>query len=403
MTRVLRLLLAFIIVAAVTVLTGAESCAATTGSRDFASAPYGAWANGPPSDPNYFPIGVWLQNSRNIAEFRAIGINLFDETDDVSETTLAMFAHAAMPLITAQTPAALASRYRRAIVGWLQPDEPDNAQPNGRGGYGTCVAPAAIVARYAEWKSADASRPVLLGFGRGVADTQWPGRHDCTGQTTTYYPLAVGGGDIVAFDVYPIAGYQGRLELIARGLDNLRTWVALGGRPKIVWNAIEAVPIGSGTVPTPVQERAEVWMSIIHGSRGIVYFVHQFNADGSRLIREDGIFNFPVLVNAVRAINSELNSLAPVLNTPPDGALRVHVLGSNAGAIDTMVRRYQGATYLFTICMRAACGRASFALPDFDRATAEVIDESRTVSVTNGTFDDDFVGYGVHLYRVTAR
>src|SRR5688572_5025898 len=29
------------------------------------SAPYGQWKNGPPSDPNYFPIAVWVQNPRN--------------------------------------------------------------------------------------------------------------------------------------------------------------------------------------------------------------------------------------------------------------------------------------------------------------------------------------------------
>jgi hypothetical protein len=407
MTRMLRLLLLLVVVAGMTVVAGAESyeAATTSSSPDFGGAANSsAWANGPPAGPNYFPIGVWLQGSRNIVEFRTIGINLFVGTaDNFAETTLATFAHAAMPLITEQTPVALASQYRRVIIGWLQPDEQDNAQPNGRGGYGSCIAPAEIVARYVKWKSADASRPVLLGFGRGVADTQWTGRHDCTGQTTSYYPLAVGGGDIVSFDIFPIAGYQGRLELVARGLDNLHAWIAEGGRSRIVWNAIEAVPIGSGAVPTPAEERAEVWMSIIHGSRGIVYFVHQFSADGSHLVREDGIFNFPVLVKAVSTINAELNSLAPIINAP-DGTLGIHGLGPGAGAIDTMARRYKGAMYLFTICMRAAaCGRISFVLPEVGRASAQVIDENRTLNVANGIFDDDFAGYGVHLYRVTAR
>ena len=27
---------------------------------------------------------------------------------------------------------------------------------------------------------------------------------------------------------------------------------------------------------TPHQVKAEVWMSLVHGSRGLIYFVHQF-------------------------------------------------------------------------------------------------------------------------------
>ena len=27
------------------------------------------WTHGPPSDPNYFPLAVWLQDTRNIAKY----------------------------------------------------------------------------------------------------------------------------------------------------------------------------------------------------------------------------------------------------------------------------------------------------------------------------------------------
>src|SRR6266511_3113484 len=35
------------------------------------------WKNGPPSDPGYYPIAVWLQDPRNAKSYRAAGINLF--------------------------------------------------------------------------------------------------------------------------------------------------------------------------------------------------------------------------------------------------------------------------------------------------------------------------------------
>ena len=35
------------------------------------------WTNGPPADPGYFPVAVWLQSPRNAAKYKAAGINLY--------------------------------------------------------------------------------------------------------------------------------------------------------------------------------------------------------------------------------------------------------------------------------------------------------------------------------------
>ena len=47
------------------------------------------------------------------------------------------------------------------------------------------------------------------------------------------------------------------------------------GYVKPVWNVIETTRINSPQGPTPAQVEAEVWMALIHGSRGIVYFAHE--------------------------------------------------------------------------------------------------------------------------------
>src|SRR5688500_18864032 len=41
------------------------------------SSPYAAWKNGPPTDPSYFPIGVWVQNTRNARRYKEAGVNLY--------------------------------------------------------------------------------------------------------------------------------------------------------------------------------------------------------------------------------------------------------------------------------------------------------------------------------------
>jgi hypothetical protein len=92
-----------------------------------------------------------------------------------------------------------------------------------------------------------------------------------------YYDVAVEDADILSFDVYPIASkiaqVKGKLEYVARGVSNL---VQRSMPGQTVWNAIETTALDPNTPVTPAQVRAEVWMSLVHGSRGIVYFVHEF-------------------------------------------------------------------------------------------------------------------------------
>jgi hypothetical protein len=66
----------------------------------------------------------------------------------------------------------------------------------------------------------------------------------------------------------PGAKYNGQLELVANGVDNLTTWIVTSGSSKIIWDFVEGAPINSGTTPGAAQVTVEVWMSIILGSRG---------------------------------------------------------------------------------------------------------------------------------------
>jgi hypothetical protein len=70
--------------------------------------------------------------------------------------------------------------------------------------------------------------------------------------------------------------------------------------------------------------------------------------------------------------------------------------------VDTLLKRYAGATYLFAAAMREGNPRATFQLHRLPPAAqADVLGENRSIAVANGTFQDDFTPYGVHLYRLT--
>jgi hypothetical protein len=69
--------------------------------------------------------------------------------------------------------------------------------------------------------------------------------------------------------------------------------------------------------------------------------------------------------------------------------------------IAVMVKRYDGATYLFTVAMREGTTTVSFKIKDVTgKGHIEVIGEDRSMVCENGVFKDRFAPWGVHVYRL---
>ncbi|MFO7899174.1 MAG: hypothetical protein R6V58_08950 [Planctomycetota bacterium] len=188
---------------------------------------------------------------------------------------------------------------------------------------------------------------------------------------------------------------SGKLWYVARGVERLVKWT--GGK-KVVWNCIECTRIKHPTAkPTPDQVRSEVWMSIIHGSMGLIYFVHEWEPR----FNESALLGDREMLAAVTAINEQIAGLAPVLNSPTVEDA-VTVASSNAKVpMATMVKRHKGATYLFAVAMRDGKTTATFKLENLTgKHAVDVLGEDRTLPSTGGVFGDTFDPYAVHLYRV---
>jgi hypothetical protein len=362
------------------------------------------WRNGPPTDEHYFPIAVWLQDPKIAVRYKAAGINLYVGLWRGPTTNqLAKLEEAGMPVICAQNRTGLALKDRPIIVGWMHGDEPDNAQSLGQGrGYGPPILPERIVRDYERIRAADPTRPVLLNLGQGVAWDNYIGRGVRRNHPEDYAQY-VKGCDIASFDIYPVVHdnpeVAGKLEFVARGVERLGQW-AQGRKP--VWNCIECTHIGNArTKATPAQVRAEVWMALIHGSRGLIYFVHQFKP----AFQEAALLEDPEMLAAVTAINARIHELAPVLNSPgiADG---VAVQSSEANTpLAWMMKRHGDKIYLFAVNMRPRSTRGSFAfrnssLASESAATVRVLDESRNLPMRDGGFADAFKPYEVHLYEM---
>jgi hypothetical protein len=285
------------------------------------------------------------------------------------------------------------------IIGWMHGDEPDNAQSLGKGkGYGPPIRPKKIIDDYQNIRRADPTRPVLLNLGQGVAWDGWHGRGVRTNHPEDY-PEYVKGCDIASFDIYPVAHSRpqvsGKLWYVPKGVERLVKWT---DGNKVVWNCIECSRIQNPTnKATPHQVRCEVWMSIIHGSMGLIYFVHEWKPR----FNESALLSDPQMLSAVTAINRQIIRLAPVLNSPTlDKAISVSSENEEV-PVAVMTKKHGGAVYLFAVGMREGETTVTFTVNGLTgEKNVEVLGEKREILLKNGVFKDKFEPWDVHLYRI---
>src|SRR5687767_13806559 len=113
-------------------------------------------------------------------------------------------------------------------------------------------------------------------------------------------------------------------------------------------------------------------MSLVHGSRGLIYFVHQFE----QTFNEASLLDDPKLLASVTAINRQIHELAPVLNaaggiqirsgtgTAPDRSKGPAITSEATDVpLTALVTHHADATYVFGVSLANAPTRASVSLP----------------------------------------
>jgi len=136
-----------------------------------------------------------------------------------------------------------------------------------------------------------------------------------------------------------------------------------------------------------------VWNAIIHGASGIAYFQHNNNGTcGTYSILECGADR----LTAITAVNAQVRSLAPVLNTPS------YVWSFGAG-LDTNLKAAGGSAYIFAMTDGGRGVRVFTLPPELASArSVEVLHEHRTIEISGGKFSDSFVAeHTHHAYRIS--
>lgn len=393
MTKILKLLL-FLLISGQSGIQAARS----QGRLSSDNTAYQKWTQGPSAKASFFPIAVWLQDPGLAGQYKKAGFNTYIGLwNGPTEEQLATLTKFGMKVICEQNEVGLRHLKDSIIIGWMHGDEPDNAQSLGEGkGYGPPVPPSQIIKKYQHLKSVDPTRPVMLNLGQGVAWDEWVGRGVRTNHREDY-PEYMKGGDIISFDIYPVVhpnpAIRGKLGYVAKGVKRLVNW---GQGKKIIWNCLECTHIGDpNSKASPEQVRAEAWMAIINGSRGLIYFVHQFKPS----FNAAALLDDPVMLKAVAALNHEITRFASVINSAD---INSDIKVQADIPIVTMLKKYNDTTYLFTVSMLDSSVSATFTLPkSFQKTKAGVANENRSLNAVNGIFKDHFKPWEVHIYCFT--
>jgi hypothetical protein len=374
------------------------------GTLPAGASPYAKGGN-PLSDPNFVPILVNVQSAHNAKIYAEAGVNVYDSVDDIvaepnepqqlkaTAETLKMLSDLGIYLIAEQD-VWKGQIGNPTIIGWVSPvDEPDNILDGGK-----AMPMDQYMTQSRKIKATDPTRPYFVCFGQGVANLAWKGR----GAPYEDYPKYMGIVDFVQYDVYPITNIgkddgENYLEMVGQGVTRIRQWTG-NKKPVLCW--IETNHIKSPKhAPTPAQTACEVWVTMVHGARGVGYFCHDFTLEtkkASALSRDE-----PMLAQ-LKITNAKLKSLARIVSAPL--ASEPAVAKGEGGKVIFSTKKVEGATAVLSVNVLGEKAKATIALPLLKKGqSVEVLEEGRSIQADQGgSFTDEFAPYQEHVYRVSA-
>ena len=368
-----------------------------------------------PSGPfldGFFPIGVFSQPTSMFEVWRERGCNTMLEVPQ-GEDRLAWDEGAqeiGFKIIRRPVSDPADDVGRTDLLAWSLPDEPDvqgNNEPCG----GNCIELCESL--YERWHAVDPTRPIFVNLAgpnvllpascdycNGPGDE--PPSSECFPESDQCYPRLLEATDWVSQDIYPVSGWlfteeiRGDITIVGQSLDKLRGWA-----DKPLFAIVETsdqrldFPGAGSRGPTPAEYRAEVWDAIIHGARGIFYFPQAFNPFVWDATQQ------PVLDEMQRQ-HETIAELASVLQgqIDPPG-----ITATVPAPLETGWRRDEEHTYVLVLnTSGTAVPTATITLDGLASAPAIAVHgESRSLTLADGAFVDEFEPHALHIYVVPNR
>lgn len=406
-----------------TCLASMSACSAAVEEGATAGKP--AKKANPLNDRLFVPICVNVQNLLNAPIYREAGINVYVDIDDITDSPTEDYqakpVAATLDKLTDLGMYAMVNQSvwghlkdHPAVIAWLSPvDEPDNIQEGGK-----ALPLETFLAEAKKIKAFDATHPYVVCFGQGLINDLFKGR----GIERSEYPKYMAAVDFVQYDVYPItnsrrADGENYLELVGQGVSRIREWTG-DTKPVMCW--IETTHIKDPEKkPTPAQTNCEVWITMVHGARGVGYFCHDFTLESRRA---SALSRDKEMLAQLKKTNGKLLKLAHVINAP--GAPKLLVVKSvgdgrviasartlhrlkkvgDAGGVAVYGRGSTG-TYVMAVNVLGEKAAATIPVEGLKKgATVTVLEEGRTITADrDGEFSDEFAPYQEHVYEVEVK
>ena len=318
----------------------------------------------------FFPLMLINQcGDGDVARARKLGINLL-----LNDTCPSLSAQRQLEMAGGKPLVALAIRGQHVsgsgLVGWAYPDEPENnnwtpdmlsqatSDPTGDGLISfLTLGPGFYRGPY---RDPSVALPTYSQFGR----------------------LA----NVAGFDLYPLGHCQTDLSTV---FDAQKHFIGLvGNRPTFQW--IETGPIKpdycGGFKMTPAELKAEFWLAVAGGARGVGFFTHTWTPNENAF-------------DVTQPVQDAMRWLTQLARDVTPGLLGRTVLsGSNSGAIRVVARTAGDRTYVFAVNAQRIFTKAQFNVPALSEGTIAVHGEKRSLPVGNHRFVDTFSPLAVHVY-----
>ncbi len=341
----------------------------------------------------FFTIGLWAvpSNHRQLHELNAAGFNTFVAPmrkallDQAARYNLAVIGDLESPALVAKTsdPAQLATlekrltgtveRYRRhpALLAYYIADEPlwtGRPLPHLRWTYEQVLR-------------ADPYHPIWI--------------NEAPRNTVENLAKYATAADLFGVDIYPVPNGGTHSDLEDRTLSSVgaytRRFHETVAHRKPIWMVLQGFAwlnlhdrTADGIYPTAEESRFMAYNAIVHGAHGIIYW-------GTPFINE------PKFWEGLFQTTSQLRDLSAVLVEP---TVKEPALTTTTPGIAILHKRHAGADYYLVINEREEGQKAALSLAG-GAQKLHVHFEGRSIEVKEGRFEDDFAGWGVHVYSTS--
>jgi hypothetical protein len=304
----------------------------------------------------FFPLLALAQCPSGYESSLAAGITLYAENPcgGIAEQSAALSGRG-----LSLTSAAEAGIGGPGVIGWYYPDEPDLKDITAAmlPQFPTQAATGRLSVLTLSNHFYSATQP--LPAGRGV------------------YPGLIAKSDVVGFDLYPLQEFCSIRWLPAVAAAQQELVRLAGGRPTFQWIEASTWQCRAPALRvTPVSVRAESWLAVVGGARGLGFFPADWPAE---------------VTPGVAAVAKEVTALMAALLAPDAPA-------SATAPVIAAARTLNGALYVIAVNPTRETLRATVDVPGLAGRTASVLDEGRSVAGSGDSLTDGFAPLAVHLY-----